>query len=166
MGHIGLGGSRIVAPLARANSEHASQLLASMASDHLSTRELQAWFSHYQAAQHTQRQRMVEHPRLFIDSLNERQSQSIAKDLRADLNVRWLLSWLPASTAATRTPTPSATDRPVGTNAKGRVSAPACSAGTSEQRTYQAGAMTPIDIRASVLTLHQQSTGLREISRV
>jgi len=25
---------------------------------------------------------MVEHPRLFIDSLNERQSQSIAKDLR------------------------------------------------------------------------------------
>ncbi len=75
-------GSRIVAPLARANSEHASQLLASMASEHLSTRELQAWFSHYQASQHTQRQRMVEHPRLFIDSLNERQSQSIAKDLR------------------------------------------------------------------------------------
>ncbi|MBK7003210.1 MAG: hypothetical protein IPH35_25820 [Rhodoferax sp.] len=65
-----------------------------MASDHLSTRELQAWFSHYQAAQHTQRQRMVEHPRLFIDSLNERQSQSIAKDLRGGPERGWLLSWV------------------------------------------------------------------------
>jgi ParB family chromosome partitioning protein len=76
-------GSRILAPLARANSEHARQLLASMGCDPLSTRELQTWFSHYQGAQHKQRQRMVEHPRLFIDSLNETQSQRTAKDLRA-----------------------------------------------------------------------------------
>jgi ParB-like chromosome segregation protein Spo0J len=74
--------ARILAPLARANSAHASQLLSSMTADSFSTRELQAWFSHYQRAQHTQRQRMVAHPRLFIDSLNERQSQSMAKDLR------------------------------------------------------------------------------------
>ncbi len=76
-------GSRILAPLARANSEHASQLLVSMGSDPLSTRELQAWFCHYQGAQHKQRQRMVDHPRLFIDSLNETQSERTAKDLRA-----------------------------------------------------------------------------------
>jgi ParB family chromosome partitioning protein len=75
--------ARILAPLARANSEHASQLLASMGSDPLSTRELQAWFGHYQGAQHKQRQRMVDHPRLFIDSLNETQSERTAKDLRA-----------------------------------------------------------------------------------
>jgi ParB-like chromosome segregation protein Spo0J len=75
--------ARIVAPLARANSEHASQLLASLQANHLSTRELQAWFAHYQGAQHKQRQRMVDHPRLFIDSLNETQSQRTAKDLRA-----------------------------------------------------------------------------------
>jgi ParB-like chromosome segregation protein Spo0J len=74
--------ARILAPLARANSAHASQLLANMDSDPLSTRELQTWFNHYQGAQNTQRQRMVDHPRLFIDSLNERQSQSAAKDLR------------------------------------------------------------------------------------
>ncbi|MBV5299888.1 MAG: ParB N-terminal domain-containing protein [Rhodoferax sp.] len=74
--------ARILAPLARANSAHASQLLAGMGTNRLSTRELQAWFVHYQSSQHMQRQRMVEHPRLFIDSLNERQSQSIAKDLR------------------------------------------------------------------------------------
>jgi ParB-like chromosome segregation protein Spo0J len=74
--------ARIVAPLARANSEHARQLLASMVTSPLSTRELQAWFEHYQGTQNTQRQRMVEHPRLFIDSLNERQSERTAKDLR------------------------------------------------------------------------------------
>ncbi|MBK7000408.1 MAG: hypothetical protein IPH35_10675 [Rhodoferax sp.] len=37
---------------------------------------------------------MVEHPRLFIDSLNERQSQSIAKDLRGGPERGWLLSWV------------------------------------------------------------------------
>jgi ParB-like chromosome segregation protein Spo0J len=74
--------ARILAPLARANSEHASQLLASLAAKPLSTRELQAWFNHYQACQHTQRQRMVDHPHLFIESLNEKQSERMAKDLR------------------------------------------------------------------------------------
>lgn len=74
--------ARILAPLARANSAHASQLLANLEAKPLSTRELQAWFNHYQACQHTQRQRMVDHPRLFIDSLNETQSERTAKDLR------------------------------------------------------------------------------------
>jgi ParB-like chromosome segregation protein Spo0J len=73
--------ARILAPLARANSEHARELLASMQADHLSTRELQAWFSHYQGAQHKQRQRMVEHPRLFIESLKQHNSECVAKDL-------------------------------------------------------------------------------------
>ena len=75
--------ARILAPLARANSAHASQLLANMDSDPLSTRELQTWFNHYQGAQNKQRQRMVDHPRLFIDSLHETQSERTAKDLRA-----------------------------------------------------------------------------------
>ncbi len=75
--------ARILAPLARANSEHASQLLANMGSNPLSTRELQAWFGHYQGAQHTQRQRMVDHPHLFIESLNEKQNEQTAKELRA-----------------------------------------------------------------------------------
>lgn len=75
--------ARILAPLARANSAHASQLLACMRTDPLSTRELQAWFSHYQGAQHKQRQRMVEHPRLFIDSLKQLNSERVAKDLHA-----------------------------------------------------------------------------------
>lgn len=64
--------ARIFVPLARANTEHASRLLDSLQANMLSTRELHSWFEHYQGAQHSQRERMVQHPRLFIDSLNER----------------------------------------------------------------------------------------------
>jgi hypothetical protein len=74
--------SRIVAPLARANSEHARALLASLQTHRLSTRELNTWFQHYQGAQGSQRARMVEHPRLLIESLLERERQSKAKALR------------------------------------------------------------------------------------
>ena len=74
--------TRIFAPLARANSDHANRLLASLDAQALSTRELYAWFEHYQGAQREQRQRMVEHPRLFIDSLNERERTRDAQRLR------------------------------------------------------------------------------------
>lgn len=74
--------ARILAPLARANSEHATQLLHSLDGSPLSTRELQAWFDHYQGAQHQQRERMVEHPRLLIDSLRALTGERTAKELR------------------------------------------------------------------------------------
>jgi ParB family transcriptional regulator, chromosome partitioning protein len=74
--------TRVFVPLARANSEHAQRLLAGVQAQRLSTRELCTWFEHYQGAPHAQRQRMVEHPRLFIDSLNERERERDAKRLR------------------------------------------------------------------------------------
>ena len=74
--------TRVFVPLARANSEHASRVLASLDAQRLSTRELWTWFDHYQGAQRAQRERMVEHPRLFIDSLNERERELDAKRLR------------------------------------------------------------------------------------
>ena len=73
---------RVFVPLARANAEHAQQLLASLAAQPLATRELQDWFTHYQRAQRSQRERMVEHPRLFIDSLAEREREREAAQLR------------------------------------------------------------------------------------
>lgn len=73
---------RIFAPLARANAEHATKLLASLDAQALATRELRLWFTHYQGAQCSQRERMVEHPRLFIDSLNEREHERAAQRLR------------------------------------------------------------------------------------
>ncbi|CAM4208271.1 ParB/RepB/Spo0J family partition protein [Roseateles saccharophilus] len=73
---------RVFVPLARANSDHAHRLLASLGAQRLSTRELRAWFEHYQGAQCAQRERMVEHPRLFIDSLHERERERQAQRLR------------------------------------------------------------------------------------
>ncbi len=73
---------RILAPLARANSEHASRLLRSMEQDRMSTRELQTWFAHYQASQHQARERMVTHPRLFIEGTKAVAQERAARDLR------------------------------------------------------------------------------------
>ena len=74
--------TRVFAPLARANTAHASRLLDSLQANMLSTRELHTWFEHYQRAQRSQREHMVEHPRLFIDSLNERDRERQALRLR------------------------------------------------------------------------------------
>ena len=71
--------TRIFAPLARANTAHASALLHGVQANRLSTRELHTWFEHYQHAQRSQREHMVEHPRLFIDSLNERDRDRAAR---------------------------------------------------------------------------------------
>ena len=71
--------TRIFAPLARANTAHASALLHGVQANRLSTRELHIWFEHYQRAQ---REHMAHHPRLFIDSLNERDRQREAVHLR------------------------------------------------------------------------------------
>ena len=75
--------ARILAPLARANSAHATQLLCSLEGDTLSTRELQVWFDQYRRAQHEQRERMVAHPRLLIDSVHALDSERSAMALRA-----------------------------------------------------------------------------------
>jgi ParB/RepB/Spo0J family partition protein len=74
--------ARILAPLARANSEHASRLLRSMDLDRMSTRELQAWFAHYQSSQHKAREHMVEHPRLFIEGVKAVTEERAARKLK------------------------------------------------------------------------------------
>jgi len=75
---------RVFVPLARANAQHAQQLLASLSQSQqaLSTRELNTWFAQYRCSQRGQRERMVEHPRLFIDSVDERERERAAKQLK------------------------------------------------------------------------------------
>ena len=74
--------SRIVAPLARANTEHADRLLTALAEAPLSSRELRCWFEHYQKAFRSARDHMVSHPRLFIDALRETGEQRAGERLR------------------------------------------------------------------------------------
>jgi len=74
--------TRILAPLARANNEHATGLLGALRSTPLSTRELRRWFEHYQGASHEARERMVEHPKMFIEALATRDQQHADVRLR------------------------------------------------------------------------------------
>ena len=67
--------TRVLAPLARANTAQASQLLAALAATPLSTRELYTWFQHYQTSPSAARERMVAQPRLFIQSLRAQEEQ-------------------------------------------------------------------------------------------
>jgi len=74
--------SRIVVPLARANSEHAERLLQVLGRERLSTRDLTQWFEHYQSGSHAMRERMVAHPRLLLRALEARQAERGSTALR------------------------------------------------------------------------------------
>jgi ParB-like chromosome segregation protein Spo0J len=74
--------TRVIAPLARASSAHAEQLLAALGEAPLSTRELRHWFDHYQKARRAVRERMVKHPKLFMQALNESAGQDRTERLR------------------------------------------------------------------------------------
>jgi ParB-like chromosome segregation protein Spo0J len=90
--------TRVLAPLARANTEHATQLLSALAATSLSTRELQCWFEHYQRTPSAARAHMVECPRLFIEAVQARDEQRADTRLREGpegqcaVNVRQLLA--------------------------------------------------------------------------
>jgi hypothetical protein len=68
--------------LARANSAHAEQLLASLRTTPLTTRQLATWFDQYQGASRTVRERMVETPQLLLDALTAKADEKSAERLR------------------------------------------------------------------------------------
>jgi len=74
--------ARVVAPLARANGAHADRLLRAQSDARLSTRELRLWFDHYQTSRRSVRERMVDHPRLFLRAFNENAEQKSSEYLR------------------------------------------------------------------------------------
>ena len=74
--------SRVVVPLARANSEHADQLVKALSVAPLSTRELRSWFEHYQKASRVTRERLINHPRLFLAALEESVEECMSERLR------------------------------------------------------------------------------------
>jgi ParB-like chromosome segregation protein Spo0J len=81
---------RVLAPLARANSEHAAALTRILSQEHLSTRELEEWFRHYQKANRTQRERMVLDPVLFLNALRSREEESRTHCLKEGPEGKWL----------------------------------------------------------------------------
>jgi len=81
---------RILAPLARANTEQAQILLAALQREPLSTRELRAWYQHYQKANRQQRERMLAQPHLFCQALQANAREQQARALRAGPEGAWL----------------------------------------------------------------------------
>ena len=81
--------TRILVPLARANSDHARTLLAQLEQQPLSTRELKGLFSHYQEANKTQRERLVENPGLFLKAVQSREQEGADKRLAEGPEGAW-----------------------------------------------------------------------------
>lgn len=81
--------TRILAPLARANSDHARTLLIELDKTPLSTRELERLFAQYQKSSQVQRERLVTHPGLFVQAQDERERAVEDKHLAAGPEGAW-----------------------------------------------------------------------------
>jgi len=81
--------SRILAPLARANTAHARLLLAQLEQHPLSTRELKRLYSHYQQANQVQRERLVRDPGLFFQALETHEEATQTKRLAEGPEGAW-----------------------------------------------------------------------------
>ncbi len=81
--------ARILAPLARANEAHARQLLHTLGNEPLSTRDLARWYNHYTASTRATRERLVEHPHLFVAALANESAEQDASRLREGPEGQW-----------------------------------------------------------------------------
>ena len=81
--------TRTLAPLARANAEHARILLAQLAQQPLSTRQLGRLYEQYRQANKVQRRRLVENPALFVQALDSREQVTADKRLAAGPEGAW-----------------------------------------------------------------------------
>ena len=82
--------SRILAPLARANPEHAKARSQTLLKEHLSTRDLGDLLRHYQKANRKQRERMVLDPVLFLKALRAKDEESRTHSLKDGPEGKWL----------------------------------------------------------------------------
>lgn len=82
--------SRVMVPLARANEAHALRLASHILKEGIATRDLAAWFEHYQKSNHATREKMIEAPSLFLKALRAKAEQRQADHLREGPEGRWL----------------------------------------------------------------------------
>jgi ParB-like chromosome segregation protein Spo0J len=80
---------RVLAPLARANVEHADALCKSITHHPVSTRQLSDFFKHYKSANRRVRSQMIQDPQLFFKSLQAKTLDNDAKALKAGAEGRW-----------------------------------------------------------------------------
>ena len=91
MGHVSTwAATRALAPLARANPDHATTLTASLLKEQISTRDLAAFFKHYQKANRRQRDNRVLNPRLFFKALHAKNEEEAARWLKGGPEGKWV----------------------------------------------------------------------------
>jgi ParB/RepB/Spo0J family partition protein len=75
--------TRVLTPMARANTDHAQRLAESLMKHPLSTRQLFLFFKHYQRSNRKVRENMVNEPVLFVKAMaaekHQRDSQQLAR---------------------------------------------------------------------------------------
>jgi len=90
-GHVSTwAASRILAPLARANTEHAQQLTAHLLKDAVSTRELDRFYAHYKRSNRNVRNKMINNPALFLKAAMSRDEDKAAMGLNNGPEGAWL----------------------------------------------------------------------------
>jgi ParB family chromosome partitioning protein len=94
--------SRVLAPLARANADHAAALGRWITREHVSTRDLADFFAHYQSAAAITRERMAAAPSLFMKALRTREQKKEAGKLRAGPEGQWVSDLLDVVTTLRR----------------------------------------------------------------
>ncbi len=82
--------ARILAPLARANTDHARQVMTHVIAHPFTTRELMDWFKAYRAANKKHRLAMVENPRMVLNALKVSSERSEAESLLKGPEGRWV----------------------------------------------------------------------------
>lgn len=93
---------RVLAPLARANGEHAAKLADNLKKESLSTRDLALFFDHYKKANRSTRQNMIDQPHLFLKALESTTSKKQAKVLSDGPEGRWVQEIKTAGSILTR----------------------------------------------------------------
>jgi len=82
--------SRILAPLARANTEHARHLVEQLKKTPLSTRDLNTLYKHYKKSNQSVREKIIKEPALFIKSLKNLEQENNALKIYAGPEGTWL----------------------------------------------------------------------------
>lgn len=81
--------TRVIQPLARANKEHANQLVMYLNKNLHSTREVQKFFEHYISANKDVRYRMISNPMLFFASVKNTEQRHNADVLNIGPEGKW-----------------------------------------------------------------------------
>ena len=93
-GHVSTyAATRVLVPLARANSKHAEKLVAHLAETPLSTRELSEFLKHYERSNKQTRERMISDPSLFVKAKRTKADKARALSLHQGPEGAWIKDW-------------------------------------------------------------------------